>query len=398
MESKRKTSHIFIKIMTLTIVLHVVFFLGISFQKWGGFDRLLPETIDYLRNNVFGDEFVLYMEKKFFNIKDTVSRTLQSNNDNGTGIAVKIDKPININLKNIIIEYQSDYRALNNDDYKYLSMLMKGFTPDLTSVFKLPLKNEGVWEKFNISPTTLKPYYAKTFVRTDRLRKNSYVVLYKFDLDRLNLDFIPGKKDLSGDVCSGAMNKEQEQKVKWIFNGGYQYRHGRFGMKYNGKILLPPKIGAMTVFFYKDGSIKIAPWTKDTVDDPNIVSFRQNEKPLIVDGRIDPNIDRETWGWTPKDWDPIYTVRTGMGLTANNELVFAFGPNLSAKTLAMGMLEAGVVNGMHLDMNYLNTHLVRIERDKNGKLKEINEHRVLSCYENIYIKSHPRDYFILMQK
>ena len=118
---------------------------------------------------------------------------------------------------------------------------------------------------------------------------------------------------------------------------------------------------------------------------------------MIIDGKITDKINR-MWGLTPLDVHPIYTVRSGIGLTKDNDIVFAFGESLSAATLALGMIKAGVINGMHLDMNYFNVHFVRAVKNKYGRLETFNENDKLSFYKNIYTVTSARDYFILTKK
>jgi hypothetical protein len=180
----------------------------------------------------------------------------------------------------------------------------------------------------------------------------------------------------------------------WVFSGGFQYIHGYYGMKYLNTEILPPREGAATLLFYKDGTYKITKWDESFRNDTNIYAYRQNEFMLIDNGQITPDINK-MWGLTPNDVDPIYTVRSGLGFTKNNEMVFAFGDSLSAKTLAQAMIKAGVVTGMHLDMNYFNVHLVNVKRSNDGKIYTFNENKTLSFYKNIYTYASSRDYFII---
>lgn len=384
----------FTKIIVIFITIIIIFLSGIFFQQWGGFDRLIPIVINSLRNNIFGDNFVLYTEKKYSEFNDYFNQRFKKEK---IVINESVQYEINKDVKRLAENYLLNTDSLSIEDYEILNRLVSNFYPDISLVYPKTLINEGKWEKFNISPRTFRPFYAKTFIRTDIIRNYSIVYIYKFDMDRLKLNFIPGYKDSKNDICNGMMSKEQKNRALWVFSGGFQYKHGHYGMKYKGEVILPPKNGAATLLFYKNGKYKIVEWSDNIKDSDSIIAFRQNELPLIINGNITTKIN-SLWGVTPKDTDPIYTVRTGLGFTKNNELVFAFGNNLSAKTLAIGMIKAGVVTGMHLDMNYYNTHFVHVDRTKDGRLKTFNENKVLSYYNNIYLNPSPRDYFILTKK
>ncbi len=399
---KKRKSNKFIlsaKILLIIFILTASFYSGIKFNSWGGIDKLVPIVIDFIRDNFLGDKIVLNIEKEFFTFNDYLKQIISlKENINNSIENIKNEKSLlNNHLKSLTDEYVKDYKQFKSYDYDNISTFLKNSLVNIKPLYDIPLKNEGVWEKYFISPKTYKPLYAKTFIRSDLNRSYVKVYLYVFDMDRLNLEFIPGKKDLEEEFITGKMNSVQKSKVLWIFSGGYQYQHGNYGIKYNGNILLPPKKGAQTIFFHKDGSLKIKEWTADTIDDNNIIHFRQNELPLIKDGKMNYDI-KYYWGFTEIDKDPIFTVRSGIGMTDNNSLVFAFGENLSPKSLCLAMTLAGVKDGMHLDMNYFNVHFIRIERSQKGRLKTINENEILSYYNNIYIYGSSRDYFIITEK
>ena len=371
-----------------------------KFSDWGGVNRVTPMVINFLRNNVFGSEFVLDTEKKLFSFRDGVNKKVKNNIDKSM-LEIDGDTELNSKLTALMEEYVSNNGSITQHDMDLLNLFAQNYYQKIPSVFPETLEGEGVWEKFGISPSTFKPLYAKTFIRPDTDRRYSMVYLYKFDMDRLKLDFIPGNKDAENPVCTGEMNSNQKKNSMWIFSGGFQYIHGYYGMKYLNNEVLPPREDAATLLFYSDGSYRITKWQESFKNDRNIYAYRQNEFMLVIDGQITPDINK-MWGLTPKNVDPIYTVRSGLGFTKNNEMVFAFGDSLSADTLAKAMIMAGVINGMHLDMNYFNVHLVNVKRThrENGELKlwTFNENKTLSFYKNIYTYPSPRDYFVISAK
>lgn len=385
----------FLKFILILAFFGAFFLGGVKFEEWGGINRGAPIVINFLRNNFLGDEFVLKLEKKVFEINDIVKQNYYSDFVDHTVDIVEIG--INEKTTDLTRNYLTNYENYSQKDVDKLSAFINNYEENLKIMHESPVEGEGIWEKFMISPETFRPLYSKTFIRTDLKRKFVKVFIYKFDLELLNLEFIPGKDDVEDEEINGRMTTEQRDTVMWIFSGGFQYRHGYYGMKSNNKLLLKPKKGAATLLFYNDGTLKIVEWDPKYLNDENIHSFRQNELMLVINGEVTPNINR-LWGLTPKNVDPIYTVRSGLGLTDNNELIFAFGEHLSAQTLAEGMIKAGVINGMHLDMNYYNVHLVNVQKTETGRLLTFNENEILSYFRNIYSYYSPRDYFILTRK
>ena len=395
MNTKKQEVSIVIVICSIFFIISIIiFFAGVCFENWGGFDKSAPIVINLIRKNILGDKTVLNIEKRYFSFNDFLKQKYKNGIDKTDD---KIDYKLNEQVINLTQDYFKDYTKFKTSDYNALSIFLQNSYPNIDPIYQKFIKSEGVWKKFFISPETFRPLYAKTFLRTDHRRGYAKVYIYKFDMDRLRLEFIPGKDDSDDEKCSGRMSKEQRKRVLWIFSGGYQYIHGKYGMKYKDKIILPPNPGAATLLFYRDGTYKIIEWQKDMTDDTNAFAFRQNEIPLITNGKTNHSI-KKFWGFTPKDVNPIYTVRSGLGFTKNGELVFAFGEDLSAKSLAIGMIKAGVITGMHLDMNYYNVHFVNVERTKNRRLKTYNENEILSYYKNIYSVYSNRDYFILTEK
>ena len=253
----------------------------------------------------------------------------------------------------------------------------------------------GEWENFEISEKSGRPLWSHAVFRPDPERDYAVVHAYRFDLDRLRLEYVPARDTAHG--LSGRMAPRQIEKVEWIFNGGFQYRHGRYGIRYADATIYPPRSGAATLMFLPNGGYDIVVWPENDAGAPAATTFRQNEIPLIMGGALSSRIDR-TWGFTPKDQDPMYTERSAMGFTANNELVFAVGKPVSARTLAEAMRQAGVVKAMHLDMNHYNVHLLRAQRREGGALSTTNAVALCSYYGRLYLDPSERDFFILTSR
>jgi hypothetical protein len=85
---------------------------------------------------------------------------------------------------------------------------------------------------------------------------------------------------------------------------------------------------------------------------PSVLSVRENLRLLIDKGAIVPDINNnagQRWGQTLSY--KAYVWRTGVGVAANGDVVFAAGNSLSAATLAQLLLKGGAVRAMELDIN-----------------------------------------------
>lgn len=84
----------------------------------------------------------------------------------------------------------------------------------------------------------------------------------------------------------------------------------------------------------------------------NVVGVRQNLRLLIDNGTIAPNVDTNpeiNWGLTLGG--KYYVYRSGLGITAQGDLVYVSGDALSVGTLADILRRAGAVRAMELDIN-----------------------------------------------
>lgn len=84
----------------------------------------------------------------------------------------------------------------------------------------------------------------------------------------------------------------------------------------------------------------------------DIESVRQNLRLLVDDAKVTKSADsavRSSWGGTLGG--AYFVWRTGIGVRADGDIVFAVGDSLSARTLARVLKAAGAVRAMQLDIN-----------------------------------------------
>jgi hypothetical protein len=85
---------------------------------------------------------------------------------------------------------------------------------------------------------------------------------------------------------------------------------------------------------------------------PDVAAVRENLNLLVDQGQVKVGPydgSGADWGYTIKGW--YYIARSGVGMTANGDIVYVGGSQLSVYTLAKLLKAAGAVYGMELDIN-----------------------------------------------
>ena len=134
------------------------------------------------------------------------------------------------------------------------------------------------------------------------------------------------------------------------WNGGFLMGDSGGGFYLDGKQYGSLVPGVAAEVFRRDGSFTVGVWGRDMKLDAGIVGVRQQRQLMIDGGRLASNIDSLfTWGVT--DGGATYVRRSGVGVTAAGDVVFALGPTMSPRSLATALRQAGAVRAMELDIN-----------------------------------------------
>lgn len=276
-------------------------------------------------------------------------------------------------------------------------------------VFGRVNKGEGIWVRampdfVRTLPEAPSPIY-KTFTRPDIMRPYVRVDLFAMDMRQLELHMVGGHEDprsTTGSVGTGKIphRKEVLSKLVAAFNGAFKTMHGAYGMMVERDVLLPPREKAATVAALEGGQTAMGSWPEGTPIPPHMISLRQNLDPLVENGVVNPR-RRYLWGFTlSEDIQEMNTVRSGICLTDDGTLIYAWGEDLTATTLGIAMNAAGCVYGMHLDMNPLHTAFIyyRFEDDidmDNLKYKSQLARTGMRYLPDRYINGAPKDFFFL---
>lgn len=136
------------------------------------------------------------------------------------------------------------------------------------------------------------------------------------------------------------------------FNSGFKIADSRGGFYQDGRTVGTLQQGAASFVVYDDGHVDVGSWGREVRMTPHVSSVRQNLRLLVDANRLSSTIDaatQSTWGATLGG--DAYVWRSGVGVTRSGDVVFAMGPALSARTLAVLLQRAGAVRAMELDIN-----------------------------------------------
>jgi hypothetical protein len=218
-----------------------------------------------------------------------------------------------------------------------------------------PLPGEGQWRPL-YAVNDVPAIYA-TFLRPDKVHTSYAAGLVSMNPQLLRFELRPGVEDPGPGGYGGAqavIPPGARAGLAATFNGGFKIASSGGGFYLNGTHRGGPlRTGAASMVYYRDGSFKIGTWGEDgLVMTPDVVGVRQNLLPIVTGGQVPAAVDRNvetSWGATLGGG--YYVWRSGIGVTADGRIVFAYGPALDVRTLAGLLARAGCTEAMELDIN-----------------------------------------------
>ena len=213
------------------------------------------------------------------------------------------------------------------------------------------LPGEGIYR--TLSTARGEPIVQGTYVRPDAEHTSYEAAVAWVSGKYARFQLHPGAREPGGtfDVPPTIPEGHRTGLVA-TWNGGFRITDGgsRGGFYLDGKTDGDLRDGAASEVFYKDGSLKIGVWGRDVRMTPDVVGVRQCLEMMVDGGKVVPDIgDDSKWGVS--DQSQMYVPRSGVGVTAQGDVIMVVGQALNAQTLADLMQRAGAVRAMPLDMN-----------------------------------------------
>jgi hypothetical protein len=147
------------------------------------------------------------------------------------------------------------------------------------------------------------------------------------------------------------------------FNAGFKMSQSVGGWFSHGRMAVPLRGGAASLVLRNDGTADVGVWGRDVTMGPTVTAVRQNLL-LLIDGGAPTALVMTpayelVWGKTLHHQISVW--RSGVGITKTGMLVYCAGKALTVPQLAQGLLAAGAVRAMELDINtqYVDAYLYR---------------------------------------
>ncbi|MDJ0347191.1 phosphodiester glycosidase family protein [Streptomyces sp. H10-C2] len=213
------------------------------------------------------------------------------------------------------------------------------------------LPGEGVWRA--VASSKGLPIVQATYVRPDDEHTSYQAAIAWISTKHARFQLHPGFREPGGTFSvPPTIPPGQRTGLVATWNGGFRVTDGgsHGGFYLNGETAGELRYGTASEVFYRDGSIKIGVWGREFSMTPEVVGVRQCLDLMVDDGQVVPDIGNDAkWGVT--DQSRMYVERSGVGVTAEGDIIMVVGQALTARTLAELMQQAGAVRAMPLDMN-----------------------------------------------
>jgi hypothetical protein len=223
--------------------------------------------------------------------------------------------------------------------------------PSVRPVFPNALPGEGVWKPTGAPVDGAPPVLVTTF-RPERGYPQLVAYVAWFDHTRTALGYYPGRYEPPQAPVRGPMMVPDDQRHRLLatFNSGFIYSDGLNGSSIDGRTYEPLKRGLATLIGYTNGRVDIQTWTGGSNAGPDIAFARQSLPLIVRDGKLSPALDNSTaWGFTLGN--AIRVWRTGVGIDARGNLIYAAADGQTVETLARILQRAGAVRAMQFDIN-----------------------------------------------
>jgi hypothetical protein len=187
------------------------------------------------------------------------------------------------------------------------------------------------------------------------LAQRSGVTLMRFDQTLVHLNLHAGSSDggVTGWAYGDHITPREIHLLLAAVNGGFKLTHSDVGFISGAHVAAELKPGLASIVTYTDGTTNIGAWQAGVPSARETVfSVLQNER-LLIDRGVAPASVSDCiltcWGETIGSRTAV--ARSGLGITASGQLVWAAGEQLLPAELASALISAGAVRAIELDIN-----------------------------------------------
>jgi hypothetical protein len=229
---------------------------------------------------------------------------------------------------------------------------MTGAHPrDLNPVIRPSLPGEGVWVPSETWSGAGPPVQIAQF-RSDPSYPRMVAGVAWIDPRRTTIVLYPGRLEPSVSLPRGPMEVPPTLRSRLLatFNSGFKLDDARGGFALGGTTYAPMRSGVGTFVHFRDGRVDIQSW-QGGAQVPTGIDYARQNLPLIVDGgQPNPHLGNGAdWGATLGN--AIRVWRSGIGIDAHGNLIYAAANDQTVGSLAEILMRAGAIRAMELDIN-----------------------------------------------
>ena len=213
---------------------------------------------------------------------------------------------------------------------------------------------EGVWHPA-VTDSAGVPVIEWAGLRPDAQHTSELAYVAWMNQKALSFQLHPGSQQPGGTFPTpDVLGPDARKGLVATWNGGFKVNpnDSLSGYYEDGRTVRPLVPGKASEVFYKNGSIKIGEWGRDVSMTADVSGVRQNLSLLVDGGQVTAAVASGSgaeWGITVNN--AFFVPRSGVGVTAKGDVIYAGGPDLSVVSLANLLKQAGAVNAMELDIN-----------------------------------------------
>jgi Phosphodiester glycosidase len=222
--------------------------------------------------------------------------------------------------------------------------------PSIAPVIVPALPGEGQWRGTGPLVAGAAPVLVTTF-RPDPNYPQMVAGVAWIDSTRAWLQLYPGRYEPANSGNALAMVPPQLRGgLLATFNSGFKLEDDGGGFVAFGHVYAPLRDGQATLLRYRDGTPGLVTWTGGPDPGPNVEFARQNLPLVVAGGKLNPNLtDGPQWGATLGN--AVRVWRSGVGIDARGNLIYAAADQQTAQSLAEILQRAGAIRAMELDIN-----------------------------------------------
>jgi hypothetical protein len=187
------------------------------------------------------------------------------------------------------------------------------------------------------------------------LAQRAGVTLMRFDQALAHLTLHAGSADggVAGWRYGDRISAREVHLLIAAVNGGFKLTYRDVGFVSGAHVAVSLKAGLASIVTYTDGTSDVGAWRAGVPSAAKrVFSVLQNQR-LLVDRGVAPASVSECiiacWGETIGSQTVV--ARSGLGITATGQLVWAAGEQLTPAGLARALIRGGAIRALQLDIN-----------------------------------------------